>query len=217
MNRKIGFAGVLALAICVTALGGRAFAAETALPAKDRPDALAYHDEWRELWEDHVTWTRVVILGVLNDLPGTDEYVARLIENYEDMEEALEPYFKHDDVEELGDLIQDHLLQAKGILDTVKAGGDPTEQIEEWRQNSTDIATKMSQMSSRWPFAMGNAMWQDHLTATLEEATAEATGDFPAAIAAYDEVSDMAHEMADFFSDGVIKGKAKFKRENCVP
>jgi hypothetical protein len=223
MRKTTRLAGLLALVISAAVCAGRARAAEPslatdpALAAQQRPDAIAYHDEWRGLWEDHVTWTRVVILGVVNGLPGTGDYVARLLQNYEDMEDALKPYFKDDDVEELGDLIQEHLVIAKQILDTVKAGGDATAQIAEWRQNGTDIATQMSQMSSRWPFAEANQMWQDHLTATLNEATAEFTGDFDGAIAAYDDVVTMAREMADFFSEAVIKGKAKFKRENCLP
>jgi hypothetical protein len=60
-------------------------------------------------------------------------------------------------------------------------------------------------------------MWQEHLTHTLDEALAIFAGNAPADIAAYDEVHDLALEMADFFSRGVIRGKAQFKREVCVP
>jgi hypothetical protein len=42
-------------------------------------------------------------------------------------------------------------------------------------------------------------------------------GTFEAAAMAHDEVTDMAHQMADFFSNAVVKSKAKFKRENCPP
>jgi hypothetical protein len=183
-----------------------------------KPTALAYHDAWRKLWEDHITWTRMVIIGVADSLPGTADYTTRLLQNYEDMETALEPYFDEDDVEELGDLIQDHLVIAKQILETVKAGGDPTALIATWRQNGTDIATKMAEMNpTYWPFSMGNPMWQDHLTATLDEATAHFANNFAADISAYDRVHDMALEMADFFSSGVIKTNAQFKREICVP
>jgi hypothetical protein len=218
MTRTTRIAGALAVTLAAAAFGGGAMAQDqVTLEAKAKVDAIAYHDTWRELWEDHVTWTRIVILAVVNDLPGTDAYVDRLIDNYEDMEDALAPYFKHDDVEELGDLIQEHLVQAKQILDTVKAGGDPTALIAAWRDNGTEIATQMSHMSSNWPFAEANEMWQEHLTATLDEATAEFDGNFEEAVAAYDDVSDMAHQMADFFSDGIIRGKAKFKRENCTP
>lgn len=221
MKRIVVISGAIALLGVLLALQPRPAKASAVLKPQAtsaKPTALSYHDTWRKLWEDHITWTRMVIIGVADGLPGTAEYTTRLLQNYEDMESALAPYFDEEDVEELGDLIQDHLVIARQILDTVKAGGDPTELIATWRQNGTDIATKMAEMNpTYWPFAEGNPMWQDHLTATLEEATAHFGNNFAADIAAYDEVHRMALEMADFFSNGVIKTDAKFKREVCVP
>ena len=48
-------------------------------------------------------------------------------------------------------------------------------------------------------------MWDDHLDATLDEANASLTGDHAAEVAAYDRVHDMALEMADFISNGVMQ------------
>ena len=62
----------------------------------------------------------MVILGVFDNLPGAGTYQARLIENYEDMEDALRPYYG-EDAEELGDLIQDHLVIAVEILNAAKS------------------------------------------------------------------------------------------------
>lgn len=199
----LGFVAVFILALV----------ASTAAPALAGPLAakknskLAYHDEWRKLWEDHITWTRIVILGILDELPGTNAYIDRLIENYEDMEDALAPYYG-DDAEVLGDLIQDHLVIAAELL-TAAHDGD-TAAFEDakarWYDNADQIAVKMNQMNPRfWPLEETRQMWIDHLDATLEEATANLTSDFTGEVAAYDKVHDLALEMADFFSTGIIK------------
>jgi hypothetical protein len=188
-----------------------ALVASTAVPAlaqplaKQKTSRLAYHDEWRKLWEDHITWTRVVIMGILNDLPGTDAYVERLIQNYVDMEDALAPYYG-DDAEVLGDLILDHLVIAAEILRAAKAEQPLDDLIASWYANAHDIAVQMNKMNPKfWPLEETEQMWVEHLDATLAEAVAHLTGDFAGEVAAYDQVHDLALEMADFFSDGVMK------------
>jgi hypothetical protein len=182
--------------------------------AKEKTSRLGYHDEWRKLWEDHITWTRVVIIGILDELPGTETYIARLLQNYEDMEEALAPYYG-DEAEVLGDLIKDHLVIAAEIL-TAAHDDDTTAMnaaIERWYANAHDIAVQMNEMNPEfWPLEETEKMWVDHLDATLAEAVAHLSGDFAGEVAAYDQVHDLALEMADFFSEGVMKQfPSKFK------
>jgi len=188
-----------------------ALVASSVVPAFAQPlsakktSRLAYHDEWRKLWEDHITWTRVVIIGILDGLPGTDAYVGRLLQNYEDMEDALRPYYG-DEAEVLGDLIKDHLVIAAQILTAVKNGQPTDALVASWYANAHDIALQMNKMNPQaWPLEETEKMWTDHLDATLEEAIDHFTGNFAGEIAAYDRVHDMALEMADFFSNGVMQ------------
>jgi hypothetical protein len=190
-----------------------AVVANTVVPATAAPLAankttrLAYHDEWRKLWEDHITWTRVVIIGILDELPGTNTYVERLLQNYEDMEDALAPYYG-DDAEVLGDLIKDHLVIAADLLTAANNGdaaGLEAARVR-WYANAHDIAVQMSEMNPQfWPLQETEAMWVEHLDATLLEATTHLSGDFAGEVAAYDQVHDLALEMADFMSNGVMQ------------
>jgi hypothetical protein len=175
-------------------------------PEQRKTSRIEYHDEWRKLWEDHITWTRSVIIGILDDLPGTSLYVDRLLLNYEDMEEALRPYYRND-AELLGALIQDHLVIAAEMLTAANSGD--TAAFEEaktrWYANGEEIAAKMSEVNPEfWPLEETHHMWIEHLDATLEEATAHLTGDYAGEVAAYDLVHDLALEMADYMSAGIM-------------
>ena len=196
------------VAVFIIALVASTVAPATAAPlAANKTSRLDYHDEWRKLWEDHITWTRVVIIGILDELPGTNTYVERLLQNYEDMEEALAPYYG-EDTEVLGDLIQDHLVIAAELL-TAAHDGDAAG-VEDagvrWYANAHDIAVQMNEMNPQfWPLEETEQMWVEHLDATLDEATTHLTGDFAGEVEAYDLVHELALEMADFMSAGVMQ------------
>lgn len=187
-------------------------ATSTAAPAK--PTALSDHDLWRKLWEDHITWTRVVIVVILDGRPAAEinAYVARLLQNPQDMAQALQPFYGSS-AAVLGSLIIDHLVIAKMILDTAHAGGDISGLVQQWYENAHAIAVQMSGMNPQfWPLQETEKMWVDHLDATLEEAVDHLTGNYAAEVAAYDKVHDLALEMADMFSDGVIAQFPQFFR-----
>lgn len=182
-------------------------AALAAPKAGEKGSTSDYHDTWRKLWEDHITWTRVVIMGILDSLPGTGVYTGRLLDNYEDMETALKPYYG-DEAEVFGDLIQDHLVIAAELL-TAAHNNDAAgfaDAKARWYVNANQLAVQMNKMNPQfWPLEATRQMWIGHLDATLQEATAHLTGDYAGEVAAYDMVHDMALQMADFISAGVVK------------
>lgn len=203
-RRRMGTVGMLVLAGfllagLVISSAGPAAAAKTS--------SVAYHDEWRELWEDHIVWTRIVIMGILDDLPGTNVYVGRLLQNVADMENALRPYYG-DDADVLGNLIEDHLLIAAELL-TAARNGDAAafeDARVRWYENAEANAVQMNQMNPRfWSLEESRHMWIEHLDATLLEATTHLGGDFDGEVAAYDRIHELALEMADFMSAAVIR------------
>jgi hypothetical protein len=181
--------------------------ATVAKPHPLKVSALSYHDSWRRLWEDHITWTRMVIIGISDSLPGTDFYVRRLLQNYVDMEDALRPYYG-EQAALFSELLQEHLTIAADILVAAKAGNDDSlgRLLEEWRTNADALATQMNAMNPRnWPLEETRAMWHEHLDVTLAEATAHLSGDFSAELEAWEQVHDGGLMMADLMSNGVIR------------
>lgn len=176
------------------------------LPPKPKMSALESHDLWRKLWEDHIWWTRIVIISILDSLAQeeTGNYTGRLLKNYEDVEDALRPFYG-DKAEEFGDLVKDHLVIAAQILQEAKAGNNITSLLNQWYDNGNQLATKMNEMNPKfWQLAEAKEMWKVHLDLTLEEAVAHLGKRWAEEIAAFDKVHTAALRMADFFSTGII-------------
>ena len=176
--------------------------------AKPQVDAQAFHDEMRKLWEDHITWTRLVIIGVFEDLPDLNESVQRLLQNQVDIGNAIKPFYGEEAGNQLTELLTDHILIAAEILQAAKIGDTAAlnEAIERWYANADDIAEFLNAANPQhWPLKEMRAMMREHLDLTLQEAVAYLEGDYAASVAFYDQVHLQALEMADMLSEGIIR------------
>src|SRR5205814_5944383 len=54
---------------------------------------LDFRNAMRKLWEDHITWTRVLIISAAADLPDRDAATQRLLQNQVDIGNAIKPYY----------------------------------------------------------------------------------------------------------------------------
>lgn len=183
-------------------------AATTTAQAKTKMDRQEFHDAMRKLWEDHITYTRLVIIGVFEDLPDLDPTVQRLLQNQVDIGDAIKPFYGEAAGEQLTALLTDHILIAAEILQAAKAGDTAAleDASERWYANADDIAEFLNAANPKqWPLEEMKAMMREHLDLTLEEAVAYLNGDYEASIAAYDQVHLQVLEMADMLSAGIIK------------
>jgi hypothetical protein len=182
----------------------------TTAEAKAKMDAQAFHDAMRKLWEDHITWTRLVIVGVIGDLPAADleESVKRLLQNQVDIGNAIKPFYGAEAGDQLTEWLTDHILIAAEILQAAEDGNTAAlnDAITRWYANADDIAEFLNSANpENWPLEEMKAMMREHLDLTLQEAVAYLGEDYAASIAAYDLVHNQALDMADMLSDGIIR------------
>src|SRR5215207_4501033 len=176
--------------------------------AKPKMDAQAFHDAMRKLWEDHITWTRMVIISMFADLPDQGPTVQRLLQNQDDIGDAIKPFYGDAAGEQLSALLRDHILIAAEILQAAKTGDTSAlnDAIERWYANADDIAEFLHAANpENWPLEEMKSMMREHLDLTLQEAVAYLNGDHAASIAAYDQIHLQALEMADMLSEGIIR------------
>jgi hypothetical protein len=176
--------------------------------AKDKTDPQLFHDAMRKLWEDHVTWTRLVIVSIANDLPDTQATVDRLLQNQADIGNAIKPFYGEEAGNQLTALLRDHILIAAEILQSAKVGDTPAQNdaIERWYANADAIAEFLHAANpEQWPLDEMKMMMHEHLDLTLQEAVTYLQGDHTASVVAYDQIHLQILGMADMLSDGIIR------------
>ena len=172
------------------------------------PRVVAFHDEMRRLWEDHVTWTRLAIISLTSDTPDTEATVGRLLENQTDIGDAIKPFYGKAAGDELTRLLRDHILIAADLIAAARAGDETAvaEAQSRWTANADEIAAFLAGANPRsWDLDEMKTMLHEHLRLTANEAIARIQGDWAADVAAYDEIHLQALGMADMLSNGIIK------------
>jgi hypothetical protein len=167
-----------------------------------------------KLWEDHITWTRNVILNIMDGLPGTDQAVTRLLQNQDDIGNAVKPFYGEAGGKELTRLLREHITTAADLLKAAKSGNNSAfdEANKKWFANADEISQFLSKANPHWKLDDMKNMMHDHLNLTTEEAVARLKKDYEADVKAYDKVHDEILSMANMLTDGIIKQfPAKFK------
>jgi hypothetical protein len=183
-----------------------------AAPAPRTPAQVAFHDQMRKLWEDHITWTRLAIVTFAAGTGGFGTTADRLLANQTDIGAAVTPFYGQNAGNQLTALLHEHITIAVEILQAAKAGDDAAFAAANtrWYANANDIADFLSALNPRnWPDATLRADMKTHLDQTLAEASHELTGDFAAGVTDYEAVHAHILAMADLLSGGII---AQFPR-----
>ena len=206
LSRSTFLAGVVTIVAVLFAglLGVNQVQAHDKASAKE----LVFQDAMRKLWEDHITWTRLYIVSAVSDLPDQNPTALRLLQNQDDIGNAIKPFYGEAAGNQLAQLLRDHILTAADILVAAKNGDTAAFEAAStrWYANADEIAAFLNSANpENWPLDEMKAMMKEHLDLTLAEASARLHGDWDADIAAYDQIHNQILGMADMLSSGIIE------------
>ena len=162
----------------------------------------------RDLWADHVVWTRLYIISAAAGTPDADAAAQRLLKNQEDIGDSIKPFYGEEAGDKLTSLLKDHILIAVDLLNAAKAGDSAAAEEAEkrWYDNAGDIATFLSEANpDNWSREETIEMLNEHLSLTKTEAVARLTGDYATDVETFDEIFDQSMAMADHLADGIVK------------
>lgn len=175
--------------------------------------------DMRKLWEDHIVWTRNVIFCILDDLPGTNEAVTRLLKNQDDIGNAVKPYYGADAGKKLTELLRVHITTAADLLKATRVDNAMAFDIadKKWKANADEISEFLSKANPNWKLADMKMMMHDHLKLTIDEAVARKKKNYDDDVKAYELVHEEILKMSDMLSNGIIKQfPAMFKEPHAM-
>jgi hypothetical protein len=161
---------------------------------------------FRELWEEHIMWTRSFIISTVSDLGDLDLVTQRLLGNPEDFADVLRRFYGYDNSRKFEALFKNHLLLAAKLLNDAKAGDTQSVDADRamWYKNADEIADFLAGANSYWDKKEWQNLLYDHLKMTEDEAVYRLNMQYKEDIANYDSIESQALNMADYMASGII-------------
>ncbi len=203
-------AGILAAAVLTTL----AFAVPARAMEKMKGDAVVYtqsvvdlRNAMRQLWEEHIVYTRNFIISALAGLDDTDKIGERLLRNQDDIGNAIKPIYGEEAGKKLSALLRDHILIAADIVKAAKSGDNDgvTKGEKRWTENADEIAVFLSGANPNWPVQKLKDMLYVHLALTTTEVVSRLKKDWASDIEAYDKGHAHMLMFADVLTSGIVK------------
>lgn len=149
---------------------------------------LKLKEDGRKIWDDHVFWTREVVLtAAVGDAqsPMVGAAVARLMKNQEDIGDSIVPFYGEEAGTQPTALLKDHVKYAIDVVLAAKKGEAENQKIanDAWYTNAADISTFLSDANPKyWPYQAVLDMMNEHLRLTTEEAASMLQGNWDKAV-----------------------------------
>ena len=162
---------------------------------------------FRMLWEQHITWTRMAIVAIINNLPDKDLILQRLLRNPVDFANALRTFYGDKAAQTFEELLTEHLTIAAELVQAAKAGNTnaAAEAEQRWFENASQIAEFLGTLNPYWSVEDWNAMMNEHLELLKDNVTDLLARNYQESINGYDDIEAQALEMADMMAEGIAR------------
>jgi hypothetical protein len=170
--------------------------------------AITFHDHMRALWEAHGSWTHMVIVSFVGNLPNLPAEEQVLLDNQVDIGNAVKPYYGDAASKKLTRLLQEHINGAVTVLQAAKSGDESalSQAKSAWFANGREIADFLHAANPRFlPRQPARRMMRIHLNQVIEQAVDELNGDYAASARAFEPYIEHILDMGDMISGGIIR------------
>jgi hypothetical protein len=165
-------------------------------------------NQMRLAWEQHVYWTRLLLISIAEKLKDLPETADRLLRNPQDIANIFMPFYGAQAAQTISALLTEHLqIGAKlitALRDNKKEEADALN--KEWYINADKMAEAFNSLNPQFYNREElRQMLYKHLELTTKEVAARLAGNYREDIEAFDKVEKEALMMADYFTSGLMK------------
>lgn len=159
------------------------------------------------VWLEHILWTRMLLISIASNLQDLDATQTRLLQNPKDTANIFKKYYGNNTADTIQKLLTEHLVIGKNLIVALKNNDEKLakELNNKWYKNADEMAIAFSSINPFYPREQLRQMLYKHLSLTTDEINARLKKDFSADIKAYDMVQKEILDMANFFSNGIVR------------
>ena len=159
------------------------------------------------VWEQHIMWTRMLLISIAENLKDLEATQARLLRNPIDIANVFRPFYGNNVANEIQKLLTEHLVIGKELIVASKNKKQDQAMIlnKKWYQNADDMAEAFSSINPFYPKEEIRRMLYEHLRLTTNEVSARLNGNYAEDIKAYDMVQQEILKMSQFFVNGIVR------------
>jgi len=189
---------------------GENFAAQPDYNMPVCPDFYKHIDltnSMREVWMQHVYWTRMLLISIAEKLKDQNDVTNRLLQNPYDIAKIYANYYTSDAAKKIAQLLTEHLQIGAALITALrdKKSAEADNLNRQWYINADKMADAFSSINPYYKHEDLRKMLYNHLQLTTQEVAMRLAGNFKADIQAFNKVEDEAISMADYFSSGIMK------------
>ena len=159
------------------------------------------------VWEQHIMWTRMLLISIAENLKDLEATQARLLRNPKDIADVFRRFYGNVVANRIQQLLTEHLTIDKDLIVALKNKNqeEATRLNTKWYQNADEMAEAFSSINPFYPREEIRNMLYQHLRLTTNEVNNRLQGNYVEDINSYDMVQKEILRMSQFFVNGIVK------------
>lgn len=159
------------------------------------------------VWEQHIMWTRMLLISIAENLKDLDATQVRLLRNPRDIASIFRRYYGVVVANKIQQLLTEHLTIGKDLIVALK--NKKQEQITQlnakWYQNADKMAEAFSSINQFYQKEEVRKILYEHLRLTTNEINNRLQGKYAEDINSFDMVQKEILKMSQFFANGIVR------------